>query len=96
MMQNLFGDQSINQSEEEEVVESEHESNRQPDYASKKFLFSQLREMIKHQKRKQYALFFFDIMSINNSRFFNTPFSLLTKYFLELKHKASGGSLKRH
>ncbi|KAG6438450.1 hypothetical protein SASPL_103393 [Salvia splendens] len=30
MMQNLFGDQS----EEEEEVESEHESNRQPDYAS--------------------------------------------------------------
>ncbi|KAI3717734.1 hypothetical protein L1987_69525 [Smallanthus sonchifolius] len=29
MMQNLFGDQS-----EEEEVESEHESNRQPDYAS--------------------------------------------------------------
>ncbi|MFS7962928.1 hypothetical protein Hanom_Chr08g00732221 [Helianthus anomalus] len=41
--------------------------------------------LIKHQKRKQYALFFF-----------NTPFSLLPKYFLELKHKASGGSLKRH
>ncbi|EPS59829.1 hypothetical protein M569_14974, partial [Genlisea aurea] len=31
MMQNLFGDQS---EEEEEEVESEHESNRQPDYAS--------------------------------------------------------------
>ncbi|KAI3736860.1 hypothetical protein L2E82_26847 [Cichorium intybus] len=30
LMQNLFGDQS----EEEEEVESEHESNRQPDYAS--------------------------------------------------------------
>ncbi|KAA8542538.1 hypothetical protein F0562_023690 [Nyssa sinensis] len=30
MMQNLFGDQS----EEEEEVESEHESNRQPDYVS--------------------------------------------------------------
>ncbi|CAI9284024.1 unnamed protein product [Lactuca saligna] len=32
MMQNLFGDQS--EEEEEEEVESEHESNRQPDYAS--------------------------------------------------------------
>ncbi|XP_059643295.1 protein LEO1 homolog isoform X2 [Cornus florida] len=31
MMQNLFGDQS---EEEEEEVESEHESNRQPDYIS--------------------------------------------------------------
>ncbi|XP_075519452.1 protein LEO1 homolog isoform X1 [Primulina tabacum] len=30
MMQNLFGDQS----EEEEEIESKHESNRQPDYAS--------------------------------------------------------------
>lgn len=33
MMQNLFGDQS-EEEEEEEEVESEHESNRQPDYAS--------------------------------------------------------------
>ncbi|KAL5723144.1 hypothetical protein ACHQM5_006572 [Ranunculus cassubicifolius] len=32
MMQNLFGDQS--EEEEEEEIESEHESNRQPDYAS--------------------------------------------------------------
>ncbi|CAI9266837.1 unnamed protein product [Lactuca saligna] len=32
LMQNLFGDQS--EEEEEEEVESEHESNRQPDYAS--------------------------------------------------------------
>lgn len=32
MMQNLFGDQS--EEEEEEEVESEHESNRQPGYAS--------------------------------------------------------------
>ncbi|XP_009788496.1 protein LEO1 homolog isoform X1 [Nicotiana sylvestris] len=34
MMQNLFGDQSEEEEEEEEEVESEHESNRQPDYAS--------------------------------------------------------------
>lgn len=33
LMQNLFGDQS-EEEEEEEEVESEHESNRQPDYAS--------------------------------------------------------------
>lgn len=33
MIQNLFGDQS-EEEEEEEEVESEHESNRQPDYAS--------------------------------------------------------------
>ncbi|XP_075516586.1 protein LEO1 homolog [Primulina tabacum] len=33
MMQNLFGDQS-EEEEEEEEIESEHESNRQPDYAS--------------------------------------------------------------
>ena len=32
MMQNLFGEQS--EEEEEEEVESEHESNRQPGYAS--------------------------------------------------------------
>lgn len=39
MMQNLFGDQSEEEEEEEEEVESEHESNRQPDYASVRFFF---------------------------------------------------------
>jgi hypothetical protein len=35
MMQNLFGDQS----EEEEEVDSEHESNPQPNYVSVRILF---------------------------------------------------------
>jgi RNA polymerase-associated protein LEO1 len=35
MMQNLFGDQS----EEEEEVDSEHESNPQPNYFSVRILF---------------------------------------------------------
>ncbi|XP_012849845.1 PREDICTED: F-box/LRR-repeat protein At1g55660-like isoform X1 [Erythranthe guttata] len=34
MMQNLFGDQSEEEEKEVEAVESERESNRQPDYAS--------------------------------------------------------------
>lgn len=40
MMQNLFGDQSEEEEEEEEEVESEHESNRQPDYASVRIFIS--------------------------------------------------------
>ena len=35
MMQNLFGDQS----EEEEEIDSEHESNPPPNYASVRFFF---------------------------------------------------------